>query len=48
MLDFQNNLQMSILRALPDVSPGDASKAEEPRLGFCSQGAEERHHFAGR
>lgn len=46
-LNIQNNLQMSILHALPDVFPGDASKAEQQRLGFCSQGAEEGHHFAG-
>lgn len=28
-------------------SPGDAGKAEQQRLGVCSQGAEEGHHFAG-
>lgn len=32
---------------LPGVSPGDASKAEQQRPGFCRQGAEEGHHFAG-
>lgn len=33
--------------SLPDVSPGDASKVEQQRPGFCHQGAEEGHNFAG-